>query len=138
MRSLRCLGILLATASCLALAAKCPYRPMPVEGRTIELAGLEGTVRVVTDELGVPHIYAESDTDLARVQGWIHARDRFFQMDSSRRQASGTYAELVGLIPWSTGAIRGPVSWVSGSRRLAPRHSSRRAPGRSSRPMRRV
>ena len=96
MRFLRCLGIPLAVASCLVLAAKCPYRPIPADGTVIELAGLAANVRVVTDELGVPHIYAESDTDLTRVQGWIHARDRFFQMDVSRRQASGTYAELVG------------------------------------------
>ena len=87
---------LLALTACLTLAAQCPYRPIPVDGTEIELAGLAATVRVVTDELGVPHIYAEGDTDLAMVQGWIHARDRFFQMDSSRRQASGTYAELIG------------------------------------------
>jgi penicillin amidase len=50
----------------------------------------------MTDDLGVPHIYAGSDHDVFFMQGYVHARDRFFQMDASRRVASGTLAELTG------------------------------------------
>ncbi len=62
----------------------------------IRLRGLRAPVRVVLDGHGVPHIYADSDHDAAMATGWLHARDRFFQMDLQRRQFSGTVAELRG------------------------------------------
>jgi penicillin G amidase len=52
--------------------------------------------RIVTDTDGIPHIFAKSETDMAYLQGYVHARDRLFQMDVSRRRADGTLAELLG------------------------------------------
>jgi penicillin G amidase len=63
---------------------------------SVTLPGLEGPVRIVRDGDGVPHIYASSDHDAMFAVGWVHAGDRFFQMDFNRRQASGRLAELVG------------------------------------------
>ena len=63
---------------------------------TIELPGLSAPVSVVTDEHGVWHIEAKDDFDLARAQGYVHCRDRLFQMDQTRRQVDGTEAELLG------------------------------------------
>jgi len=62
----------------------------------IILPGLIEGVEVTLDTQGVPHIIAQNDFDLARVEGYIHARDRFFQMDLTRRQVSGDLAELLG------------------------------------------
>ena len=62
----------------------------------IELPGLEGEVKVILDADGVPHIFADNDLDLTRAEGYVHARDRFFQMDTTRRQVSGDLAELFG------------------------------------------
>jgi len=62
----------------------------------LPLAGLSAPVRVDVDGLGVPHVFAANDLDLARVQGWIHARDRFWKMDFTRRQVDGTLSELLG------------------------------------------
>ncbi len=62
----------------------------------LTLANLEQPVRVRIDGIGVPHIFAESDTDVARVQGYIHARDRFWKMDITRREVNGTLGELFG------------------------------------------
>jgi len=59
-------------------------------------AGLTGTVEVTEDQYGVPTIKGSSELDVAFVQGYIHARDRFFQMDFTRKQAQGRLAELVG------------------------------------------
>ena len=53
-------------------------------------------VTVVRDDIGVPHIQAGSDADLYRAQGYVQAQDRLFQMDLSRRQASGRLAEVIG------------------------------------------
>ncbi|MCI2429261.1 penicillin acylase family protein [Candidatus Acetothermia bacterium] len=62
----------------------------------VSIPGLKAPVRVVTDKFGVPHVFAQSASDLYRVVGWLHARDRLFQMDVLRRTASGTLAELFG------------------------------------------
>lgn len=62
------------------------------------LRGAGGDARAVVyrDIDGIVHIVAATETDAVYAQGWAHARDRFFQMDSLRRQASGTLAELLG------------------------------------------
>jgi penicillin amidase len=62
----------------------------------IEAAGLSGEVSVYTDANGIPTIVGETETDVSFVQGYLHARDRFFQMDYLRRVGSGTLGELFG------------------------------------------
>ncbi|WP_127550383.1 penicillin acylase family protein [Actinoplanes sp. OR16] len=51
---------------------------------------------VVRDANGVPHLRAGNRYELFRLQGRVHAEDRMFQMDVSRRRGSGTLAELIG------------------------------------------
>ena len=68
----------------------------PRASTVVDVAGLGAPAQVVRDSLGVPHITAKSDHDAYFMVGWLHAQDRLFQMDSSRRQASGTLAELLG------------------------------------------
>lgn len=65
------------------------------------LAGLAGPVTIERDDLGVPTIHAGSRLDAVRALGFVHAQDRFFQMDMLRRQAAGELAGLVGY-----GAVR--------------------------------
>jgi penicillin amidase len=60
------------------------------------LPGLDGSVTVYEDAYGIPTIKGSSETDVAFVQGYIHARDRFFQMDYFRKVAQGRLGELVG------------------------------------------
>ena len=62
----------------------------------IEVPGLDSAVKVIRDVDGIPHIMGKSEHDVVFVQGYLHAHDRFFQMDASRRQGSGTLAELLG------------------------------------------
>ena len=57
---------------------------------------LEKAVEIRRDKRGVPHIYAESQADLFRAQGWVHAQDRFWQMEQNRRTALGRLAEVFG------------------------------------------
>ncbi len=92
---------------------------LPVLGHAQDLPvpGFTGKAIVYRDIDGVIHITARSEQDLMYAQGWAHARDRFFQMDTLRRQASGTAAELLG-----PGAIGGDVEARSiGLRRAAER-----------------
>ena len=69
---------------------------MSASAQTIEVPGLGDDVTVYTDANGVPTIVGETEADVTFVQGYLHARDRFFQMDFLRRAASGTLAELLG------------------------------------------
>lgn len=66
-----------------------------VEGQVV-VPIVDGDVDVTRDGAGVPHITANSDADLYRAQGYVQAQDRLFQMDYTRRVASGTLAEVVG------------------------------------------
>jgi penicillin G amidase len=60
------------------------------------LPGLRERVTVVRDTFGVPHISASSDHDVYFMMGYLHAHDRFFQMDVLRRRGGGTLAEMLG------------------------------------------
>lgn len=60
------------------------------------LPGLGAPVRVERDALGVPVVRGRSRGDVARATGFLHAQERFFQMDLLRRRAAGELAELVG------------------------------------------
>ncbi|WP_284139168.1 penicillin acylase family protein [Virgibacillus sp. LDC-1] len=71
-------------------------RSLPQLEGTIEVPLLAEEVVVITDEHGVPHIKAANEKDLYIAQGYIQAQNRMFQMEMSRRQASGTLSEVVG------------------------------------------
>src|SRR5687767_379855 len=65
-----------------------------------------GRVEIVTDRWGVPHIFAESTSDLFVAFGFAVARERLWQLDYRRRAASGTLAEVLGR---TAGALRRDV-----------------------------
>ncbi len=71
-------------------------RSLPQLEGTAALSGLSAAVVVERDAAGVPTIRAQSQADAARALGFLHAQDRFFQMDLSRRRAAGELAALVG------------------------------------------
>ncbi|MFO7652762.1 MAG: penicillin acylase family protein [Candidatus Krumholzibacteriia bacterium] len=60
------------------------------------IAGLRASVTVTRDSLGVPDVTAAGRDDAALALGWLHAQDRFFQMDLQRRSAAGELAALLG------------------------------------------
>ncbi|HEY7700532.1 MAG TPA: penicillin acylase family protein, partial [Vicinamibacteria bacterium] len=63
---------------------------------SLALTGLQKPVEVLTDRWGVAHIYASNEHDLFFAQGYTAARDRLFQFEMWRRQATGTVAEILG------------------------------------------
>ncbi len=68
----------------------------PVSGNKFLLQGLYNRVEIIIDNRGVPHIYASNDHDLFYAVGFMHARERLWQMDIQRRYAEGRLAEIVG------------------------------------------
>ncbi len=71
-------------------------RLLPKTEGEIYLKGINHPVSIIRDENGVPHIKAKNEHDLYYAQGYVEAQDRLFQMDLSRRQASGRLSEVVG------------------------------------------
>ena len=69
---------------------------LPPQTATIDLPHLSAPVTVRFDSHGIPFIRARSDQDAAETLGYLHARDRMFQMDLMRRAAGGSLAELFG------------------------------------------
>lgn len=64
--------------------------------QSIPLGGLQQPVEIVRDRWGINHIYARTEHDLFFAQGYAAARDRLFQFEMWRRQATGTVAEILG------------------------------------------
>ena len=60
------------------------------------VSGLTAAVTITRDALGVPTITGANRRDVARATGFVHAQDRFFQMDLLRRRGAGELAELFG------------------------------------------
>lgn len=63
---------------------------------SIKLNNLKGAVEVVYDEHLIPHIFAENNEDLYRVQGYVTAQHRLWQMEFQTMAASGRISEIVG------------------------------------------
>lgn len=83
--------VLVATVAWLAMRASLPA----LDGQAT-LVGLNEAAVVERDANGVPSVTAADRADLARATGYLHAQDRFFQMDLARRAAAGELAGLIG------------------------------------------
>ncbi len=69
---------------------------LPASAATLSAPGMAAPGSISWDAEGIPTINAANDNDAAFLQGYAHAKDRFFQMDLTRRSVSGSLAELVG------------------------------------------
>jgi penicillin amidase len=77
----------------------------------IQLEELGGPVDVYRDKMGIPHIYATTEHDLFFAQGYVHAQDRFWQMDVWRHIGSGTLAEMFGKGQVETDTFLRTLGW---------------------------
>ena len=71
-------------------------RGLPQREGQAALAGLAAPVEVRWDRWAMPYVRAASAADATAALGWLHANDRMFQMEMSRRAASGRLSELFG------------------------------------------
>ncbi|MBP9824764.1 MAG: penicillin acylase family protein [Thermoanaerobaculia bacterium] len=71
-------------------------RGLPQREGQAALAGLQAPVEVRWDRWAMPYVRAASAADATAALGWLHANDRMFQMEMSRRAASGRLSELFG------------------------------------------
>ncbi|GAA1056724.1 penicillin amidase [Agromyces luteolus] len=87
------------------------HRSFPVESGRISVPGLNGAVTVYRDDAGIPQLVAETDHDLLFAQGYVHAQDRFWEMDFRRHVTAGRVAELFGESQVATDAFIRTLDW---------------------------
>lgn len=69
---------------------------IPEYSGEISVSGISNEVKIFRDEFGTPFIIAEDDTDAIFALGYVHAQERLFQMDITRRAGSGRLSEVLG------------------------------------------
>jgi penicillin amidase len=89
-------AVVLALVAGLVVAVTVVRRPYPTTDGTIDVPGLSAEVEVLRDGHGIPQVYADTSADLFYAQGFVHAQDRFFEMDFRRHVTSGRLSELLG------------------------------------------
>ncbi|GAA1585308.1 penicillin acylase family protein [Streptomyces globosus] len=83
----------------------------PQTSGTLSVPGLTGAVEVKRDAHGIPQLYADNDDDLFRAQGFVHAQDRFWEMDVRRHMTSGRLSEMFGPGQVETDAFLRTLGW---------------------------
>ena len=63
---------------------------------SFQIQGISDEVEVLRDNYGINHIYANNQDDMFFMQGYLAAKDRLFQFEIWRRQATGSVAEILG------------------------------------------
>ncbi|MBP5976819.1 penicillin acylase family protein [Brasilonema sp. CT11] len=99
----------------LSLAGLVTYavrQSFPVEAGTVQIPGLKAEVKVERNDLGIPHIYAGNSHDLFMAQGYVHAQDRFWQMDFWRHIGSGRLSEMFGSSQVDTDKYLRTMGWA--------------------------
>jgi penicillin amidase len=93
-------GVLLARSS------------FPHTSGEVKLNGLEYPVDIFRDSYGIPNIYAQTTHDLFYAQGYVHAQDRFWQMDFWRHIGGGRLSEMFGKDQLDTDTFLRKMGWA--------------------------
>ena len=110
--TLSVIGVLAIAALVVAIVGvSLVRRSFPQTEGEIVIPGLSGKVSVLRDDRGIPQIYGDSVTDIAKAQGYVHAQDRFFEMDLRRHITAGRLSELVGDAGLETDKVIRTMGW---------------------------
>ncbi len=117
-------GVALLLVAGLVAGATVVRRPLPTVSGEIEVPGLGAEVEVLRDAQGIPQVYADTAEDLFYAQGFVHAQDRFFEMDFRRHVTAGRLSELLGADALDTDKFIRTMGW----RRIAEQELSLLSP----------
>ncbi|MFC0222181.1 penicillin acylase family protein [Nocardioides zeicaulis] len=111
------LGLVLVLVVLAATVVVVVRRPLPQTSGEVGVPGLGADVEVIRDGHGIPQLYADTDADLMRAQGYVHAQERFFEMDFRRHVTAGRLSEMFGEDTLETDKLIRTMGW----RRVAER-----------------
>jgi penicillin amidase len=86
-------------------------KAFPQHEGTVTMPGLSAPVTVYRDQFGIPQIYAKTEADLFKAQGYVHAQDRFWEMDFRRHVTAGRVSELFGESQLETDIYLRTMGW---------------------------
>ena len=86
-------------------------RSFPQTSGELVLPGLDAEVDVLRDQLGIPTIVADTSHDLFFAQGFVHAQDRFWEMDVRRHITAGRLSEMFGSSQVDTDKFVRTLGW---------------------------
>lgn len=104
-------GIIVIAVAAAFFVTRTIQRSFPQTEGDLELDGLRAEVTVQRDDRGIPTITADSTDDLFYAQGFVHAQDRFFEMDFRRHVTAGRVAEMFGESQAGTDAFLRTLGW---------------------------
>jgi len=87
-------------------------RSFPRTDGEIRQSSLDGAVDIYRDSYGIPHIYATTAHDLFFANGYVHAQDRFWQMDFWRHISAGRLSEMFGESQLETDQFLRTLGWA--------------------------
>jgi penicillin amidase len=107
-------GVVLVTTAiaAVALVIYAVRHPYPETSGQLKLPGLQAPVTVYRDEYAIPQVYGESEHDLFMAQGYIHAQERFWQMDFWRHIGAGRLSEMFGDSQLDTDRFLRTLGWA--------------------------
>ncbi len=88
-------------------------RSFPTLAGSVDITGLSSPVTVTRDDAGIPQITAKTAADLFLAEGYVHAQDRFWEMDFRRHVTSGRLSELFGESQVGTDTFVRTLGWRS-------------------------
>ncbi len=104
-------GILVIAVAAAFFVVWTIQRSFPQTSGALEVDGIEDSVTVQRDASGIPTITAESSHDLFFAEGFVHAQDRFFEMDFRRHVTAGRVAEMFGESQVGTDMFLRTLGW---------------------------
>ena len=90
------INFILSLSLIIICLTNCSFLNKYQKAKTLNFSGLENTVKILRDEKGMAYIYAKNHYDAIMAQGFVTAQDRLFQMELTRRIASGNISEIIG------------------------------------------
>ena len=91
----------------------------------ILLDGLKEDAKIVIDSWGVPHIFAQNEKDLFFACGFMHAHERMWQMDMTRRAGLGRLSEVFGKVTLDRDKFMRSLGLAEGARKDYEKLSSK-------------
>ena len=104
-------GVVVLALVAVGFVAYTVQRSFPQLSGEAQVPGLNAEVTVQRDALGIPTITADSTHDLFFAQGYVHAQDRFWEMDFRRHVTSGRLSELFGESQLDTDKFLRTLGW---------------------------